>query len=728
MGDEWKDWARVIVRKSRASGLNIAADVNVGAKSKLQGLPNTHNEFLGALLGVNAKNWLNMLERVRELSDFTAMQKELDGLAKDFLAEWLDKGFEEIPDEFDEFLGKVRKVGESYHNLDNSAITLFDRYFDRLDVLQNKLDQLAALTSWDQLRGKIDDDLWSIVGQLTDGDPLEWMLGRLELAGPNGQPIEVDSLEELKKRVDQAFSVIRDSAHDEIRSFIALAKQKFGLDPFMKELAKVDSIPELKAIADERLGAFVERLLVTSMGHLSNSELGKIVTRLNRVLNKINDFEERFYEKVTEAASQAMTFNLHAEYNRTNERGVLVDVLINMATEEGKELMSQAGQGNFEEVLAGYQSDSVRILTGVLTNKRVRASAFNINIVGWHAGWHYQGFDKVIVDTEQQIQASDDGSITVFTTMEMKKEKERIRNGETMYTNFSLRFLGESGSVLEFDRRNQQYLMDTLTGKVAEYQLLFDDKRTTAKELRFYLSFAEEFDLAAKGATFKQLDEMLPKTKKNNYGRVNAQYQVRYTKEGLETLFQAAFDARKVRALMRNIVLSNYLRRSPALTKMGWCYWSDDVYGLWRKGQAEFTNFSSRSFKFKGKGPMGLTLPKRITLRRHELRVVSTLFYVEDRLAGGLERIYQLIQSGIKMSPHEFENALEDFGKGLKLFDDFDEGVNTVFGVFDGLIKLRLYTARARASSLTLSSNVKIPDRANGRKVKTQKVTKVFVS
>jgi hypothetical protein len=57
----------------------------------------------------------------------------------------------------------------------------------------------------------------------------------------------------------------------------------------------------------------------------------------------------------------------------------------------------------------------------------------------------------------------------------------------------------------------------------------------------------------------------------------------------------------------------------------------------------------------------------------------------------------------------------------LKNFDDFDEGVNTVFAVFDQLINLRTPAGQVRASSLKLVSQVD----SDGT---TREVTKMFIA
>src|SRR5262249_34352841 len=124
------DWAHVIVTKTRASEFTFAADVTVGVTSELKGLPDSPNEFLGALLVVNVKNWLNLYDRVRTLTDLAQLQGELDGLAVDFLTTWLQKQIG--PDTLPDLLAKVEQVVTQYENVEDTLVSALDRYFDKI--------------------------------------------------------------------------------------------------------------------------------------------------------------------------------------------------------------------------------------------------------------------------------------------------------------------------------------------------------------------------------------------------------------------------------------------------------------------------------------------------------------------------------------------------------------------------------------------------------------------
>src|SRR5262245_62018683 len=185
--DDLAGWARVRVHRHKSKNIGIAADVDVGFKQKLDGLPPTANEFLGAALGVNAKNFLNVFEKVRELSDFEKLKGAIDGLAKRYISEFVEKGFDELSARtpFDEFLGRVNQVVKSYEEVGDRAVELFDRYFDQLPDLTAFLDEIEALTDDGlvKLRKELNPQLWDMFSRLTDGDPLGFLLKQVTVGG-----------------------------------------------------------------------------------------------------------------------------------------------------------------------------------------------------------------------------------------------------------------------------------------------------------------------------------------------------------------------------------------------------------------------------------------------------------------------------------------------------------------------------------------------------------------
>ncbi|HWS98947.1 MAG TPA: hypothetical protein VN256_01650 [Pyrinomonadaceae bacterium] len=704
-------WARVVLSKSRSKFFAIAADVAVGADFEQEGLPESADDFLGAVLGLKAQNWLNLFQQAKDLTDFQKLQEYTDKLAESFIEKYTGKAFDTLVDnaQFKEAMDLVKKVIDEYNGVGDKAVELFDKYYDAasgaLDSkLTEALDFIKGLASLDQLKGQVDSTVWDVVERLTDGDPLGWLLGKVDIGG-----VSVDSLDELKQRVDKVIALVQDGAHKEIRDLIALAKSQFPLDKFISELQGLD-LMKLKALADRRLIGFVERLLGEVIDKTSNSKVGQAVTRFNQALVAIDKFKNTLYEKMKEALTQSFSFKLHAAYSRASETDALLDFEIDLTSALGKDLMQKAGQGDFADVLAAYDSGSVKLNEGVLSHKVTKESSLSVNIVGWHLGWNYQALDRLIVEAEQRI-VPQEGQLTVITNMSMQKERERKRNGERVYTNLLLRFIGESRGVLDFDKSNQTYLVDAITHFAGSYELVFQDPSTTPNELAQYLSFADDFGLASSDqAAVDAITPFLPTDAQGNYGATSVTYDVRFTENGLQSLFTKPFgpmDEVFLRRTMRLLVLASYVNEGAALADRAWCYWTPQAHAEWAVlGPATFANATARAFGPPPPSPFkNLEAPKkRITLPKVQLGQLSTLISIENSLVEGMRKLSGLVQSQQKLSPRDFEKALDDFGSALTEYDNIDKGENTVFALFDRLIKRDSAGQPYRNSSLEIKS------------------------
>lgn len=723
-------WVRVTVRRKRSREFSVAGDVTLRAASELNGLPGSSDEFLGALLGVDGRSWLAYLEhfeaKAQALASLDKLGELADGLAKRFIEDLTGTAFDQLKPQLAVVLQKLRAIVEGYQKTGQRATALVDRFFDRTEALVERLEQIEAAESWHALLGRIvDPDLARIVELLLGGDPLQFASG---FAGPADL-----QLDKLKESARKTLDLIRSGAHQPILEVISLARQWFGLDSLFAQLAAITSEEELRARANTTAGGFASRLIGKAVADLKKSDLKKALGRLQEAVAHRKLFQERIYGKFREMAEQSLKLSLHAQYASSSEREALIDVLLNLEEEKGRQLLPAAAEGDFSGLIqtyrppehpgdpdpaAGFRPNAVRIVAGSLTHRTRRETAFRVNVIGWHRDWFYQGFDRVLVNTDQQIKADASGTLTVHTTIEFQKEKER-RSGmkgeeERMYTNFVLRFLGESAGALEFDPKNQEFLIGVIRSMAARYDLSFVDEKTTAEELRYYLSFAQTFGLVQQGATFESIAPMLPSTD-DNFGAVDARYQVVFAEQGLKKLLGQPLDERAIRQVMRSIVFANYLRDSTAaLHDIAWCYSTPEVYGQFRDEQNNFSSAGLRQFPIAGpQVSMPVPVPASVTLRREQLILLSTLYRIEDQFVEALQALQRLLQrppDAPKLSPQEFAKALSSFGAALKRFDSFDEGVNTVFAVFDQLI-------RAAGGETLRGSSLRIQSRADGREV-----------
>jgi hypothetical protein len=395
-----------------------------------------------------------------------------------------------------------------------------------------------------------------MLSQLTDGDPLSFLLKQVTIGGK-----KVDALGELQKRASSVMELMTSAAHTEIRNLIEQAKQNYDIDKLMAELAKIDTVDELKALADEKIGQFVTRLVGRTLD--SSANIKEAFKEIRAVLDNVEGFKNKLYGAFKQALNSSYSVALHASYSRSSESDGLIDVLINVANAKGQALLALAGKGDFEEILSTTDSMLVRLREGVFTHRLRRESAFKVHIVGWHLNYAYEGFDRVITETEQRLVPSDRG-ITVFTSANLQVEKMRKRQNEQMHMNFLLRALGESAKAVPADGKTLTYLIDSLNTLTARYELSFTDEDTSALELQDYLAFATDLGLEKQGANLDTLGVLLPKSGNSGFGRVEASYDVRFGEKALAALLrvkklQPQAEA-SIRNAMRQIVLSNYFK------------------------------------------------------------------------------------------------------------------------------------------------------------------------
>jgi hypothetical protein len=723
-------WARVIVRKQRTSQLNIAADVKINATNQVQGLPGSADEFLGALFGVNSKNWFNLFQnisgQIQQIKSPADLKSKLDSLAQHFIAEYTGKAIDSLPAaDLQAVLNDIQMVADQYNNADKHVINLFDRYFNKVDVLEAKLLDLQKMLNqekagfWDKLKDNLklpgdNDVLINAIEEFTGGDPLGWILSQARIPDGDGGAVKIPTIDDLVNRVNSTLALIQNKAHAEITRVITLAKNSFPFRGLLEEVLKIKSKNDLKTLVNTKAGAFAERLIGKAIDDMGDKDV-KIIITVAQKWKDGNDFAQSLYNKFTQALNSSLDFNLHAVYNASDERNALVDVMINLgdAAGEGRSLMRDAARGDFENVLAKLDPDLVKINQGLLTHKATQQSSLNVNVLGWHTNFQYQSLYRVITNTEQQIRTEANGGLSVFTqidlTAEGQHDEKTAKQHKTMYTNFLLRFIGESHGVLEFDKKNQQYLIDTISSMAANYKLSFTNSETTTKDLTSYLSFAKDFDLDKEGATVDQLKLLLPKVAEDDYGQVSLDYEARYTDEGLRALFNDMPAPDVIRMIMREIVVANYNKSKDSdLPLIAWAYWTQAAFNEWKQNPAGFAQTNRVKEFIPSNPPFGLQAPARVQLGRANLSVLATLFSIESSLVDGLQKLGTLIENAkagaTKLKPKEFEDSLSQIGSALNKFDSFDEGFNTIFAVFDNLVNQNLPSDEARASSLKLTS------------------------
>ena len=724
------EWARVVVRRRREKEIQVAADATVKADLRTEGLPSSGKEFLGALLGLEAKNWLNLVDRLvseaGEVDSVETLKAKLDGLARHYVSAFAGKAIDQLTrvPEVKAFQERLGRVVHSYRTLDAQAIALFDRYFDpildRTKELRARLDELQAMTSWDQLKGEVDPLLWNVVRQLTGGDPLGWALGRIP-----GTP--VPSLPELKKRIADTVALLQDDAHAEIRAFVKLAKEQFGLDPLFNQLAAVSTPEGLKALAGTKLGDLVQRLIGDAVDKINGNALKKAFQAVHEIVTARDKFFKKFDEILGEAAAQRFTLGLHAAYRAASASDALIDLEIRLREDDGQpciagqRLMEAAGRGEFSDALANYQPAVVRLREGLLTHSLTSQTTVGFNVAGWHRAFSYQGVHRVVVATKQQMKDGGRGLVTVFTTVDMQAESERRSKGsrgeEVVQTNFLLRVLAEGALAdAKFDTRTRQYALDVVTGMTASYGVTFTDADTSLSELDDYLAFA-----TAAGAR---------RGRRHQGGAVaGASRRARQRRKDLVDLRCPVHGGRGARSVDGADATGSHPGRPPKAGALGLLRTAAPARrrlalrqrrrpGAVRRHGPMFTTTESvlRNASVGCSRPFQASIRPRASSRRRWCAPSSPPCSASRTTSfGRSSALTSLLRSTTPIPAADLESRLKAFGDVLQQFDRFDLAENSVFAVFDGLLHSGRRGA-ARASSLSFTA---VDDGAERTKVFT---------
>jgi hypothetical protein len=722
---EDKNWASVTVRRKRSSSLEVGADLTVDASLETSGLPATGKEFVEALIGLRAKNWLNQAQSI--LADAASIKtgadlaKKLDGLAATYIQKYIGKAVPALlPAEVTNLMGKLRQVEDSYQNVTDRAIALYDHYSQA--ALNGLLQTVKGLKGWSDLQGQIDPTLWNVIQQLTAGTALDGIL--------KGQT----AFDDLQAIADKALALTNDAAHAEIRKYIDLAKTEFGLDHLVSLVQKVDSPEHLAATLDDVAVGQAQRLIGVAIDKaMKSKDLKAAFDKLTSVVGKLQAGQDGFFQKFDEALKAAASQSFHADfsaaYSSSNERNALIDLdlrLINhdgTPCEKGIRLMKAAGGGDFSEVLANYDASVVRLRQGSLTHNLSSSSGIKINITGWHLDFQYTDTSKVIVNSDQQIRPSGNGMLNVFTTVDMSVERDKTRKTsqaeQEMHSNFTLRFLAETNNIVDgssFDRDDQQYLIDVITRQSASYSSILKDSKVTAQKLEAMLSLGRMLGLDQTGATTAALAPMVTPDATGVFGAGEANYTVNFTESGLKALFATKFDDGEIRKVLRAIVLSNYLGKGFTLEDIAWMFCSD-VAGELALGNPNFTRTQSvldekiDEANEQLQSPIAGITPRALNNQETVRQFASTLFQMEDTLINAFHKLQDIVAKKEKKSLGDLEKALNGFGKALKAFNGqsqlSDAMPAPMFVVMDQLIKLASpgQTTRDSALALTLATH-----------------------
>ena len=692
----------VTLRKSDRRAYAIAAEIGVDLKTHIDGLPQHANDFLGALLGVRAKNWFDRIVEIGQYSDPAELEKLVDGLTKKFIAKWsgtaLDSFLTMLPADLKKVMDDIKKVGEAYVSLEDRVVSIFERFFDAktAQLAKNAATALAwinTLPSFSDLKGKVlNDEQSELLDLLTEGRLLDYIA-------------EGDAA--LKRVKDLARKILDlDAAEDaiskKIREVIQQAKSEFALDTLLKEAASFDA-DTLKAKVNQKVYAFVERWVGRAFDQLEKSELNDVLAEIRAASKNFQTFANRWYDKLQKAADQSITAEIHAAYNRESNDASLFKFELDFSKRAAdcKRIMGQIERADFSGIVDPSNADFVNILQGALTDAVKRTRTLTVNAVLNGEKWSYRNVSGIVQNTEQKI-TSGSGGIVVDTTLTTSVTHERERQKERLFTDFVFNFVAQSTDPA-FDKHDRRFLLDSIRDMSAHYDLVQSDSHTTATELQDYLALATELGFGkATDGVVNDLQSLLQKNANGEYGDTKLTYQVRFDDAGVAAMFSHSVPEKELRSLMRKLLLWNYVHANKP--ELGWAYY----YAVERDfALAQPNDFRTHSDEWvplpavAANRPFpNLKPPERILLRQFTRRILYVLYVFENAAVAALEKVRNLVGGATPFEPKHFQNAMADFANALNGYDEFDDGPNTIFALMDAMIRLATPGAPRRSSLL----------------------------
>lgn len=702
-------WARFVVRKNRDSQFNFAADFGFDGKLDLKGLPQSADEFLIRLIGADAETALGYFHKAQKYSSLDELEKTLTPMIKGFIHDWsLDLIGKALSDEtLQDFIKAAQKVAETYNNLDARIVDLYHAYLDKIPQLRRALGLLAGVSVPAEL------------GELTENEEEKeaaldaWEIAQI-LWGTSVYPLLLlnEEFAKFSQLARKAQAFVEDGATKPVRDFLAKLKSATQLDPLFEKLGEIKTAEQLGQLGDARLQEMAGRLIGAAFDKIKKNELSNAAKTLQQNLNRIEEFKNNWYKRLTEAVSNKFTFDLHYAYMRASRNQELIDVEMNLNRAEGQELARAAASGDFSGVLEKYNSSYVRVNKGAFTHEIEKSARLQINVMGWG----YDSLKQLTQNVEHTIEPASGGLLHVYAAE--TSIKQRVTKGrkfkETVESNFLLRAMGETfqpdgDSSQVIDQKTKQYLIQTLSNLAVQYDLLESDDHTSPEELKLYLSLAEFlglFDKQSRAAFVGDLARQFPA----GFGKVKIAYVVRYNDAALRDAFSsiAGDELRELaRQTMRQVIGAKYtgMKQTAHLARVGFAYLSPSLHQTFDKegftALQQFKSVTLPAWFTKG-------APMKVALSSSDIQFLITLCNIEQKLADRLVKLDKVLDRALKeKKPIPLDELKVAARKFVEMADDLDEWrENAFFAIFDKVVDAALKDAAqpraARESAMVL--------------------------
>jgi hypothetical protein len=688
-------WVRLVVRKSRSSRFDAAADIGVDADVELKGLPADPNAFLGALLGTSVESFVGLLDEAARCTDLTELREKVDSLAWGFLQKRADSWLGEALDGRNaaRFFGAAREVVLAFRALDARIVRLVGDFCDDLPALRKGLSALASLTGREGFADLGGPSVWRIVDALF-GDRLHDLL------------LDDGAFGAFQAAVARANALVAEGVEVRLLELIQSIEKDYRLDAIFDALAGVKSAQALRELADQKLRGIVERLVGRAFDDIVAGGAGDALKQVNGVLAKLEGFKKAWYERLRQSTRQAFTAHVAYAFTRASREAQLLDLEINLGREEGADLLRRAAGGSFARALLACDPGLVQVRQGVLTHQLEKSASLRVNVYGWE----YSSLTRVVQDFEHAVETDASGLVHVYTVktqIEQKKARGR-RFKESVDSTFLLAAVGQAlqpaGLAAPVDERTGAFLLENLRRLSVQYDLVLRDQQTTASELTDYLGLGERLQLVRDAAA---VADQIARDFPTGLGDVRARYVVRYDDAGVRSAFTlpTADVERIARETVRHLAASELIGdgERPWTAAVGFAYQSPGLADLFYNKGYTAVLAQARTVKLPAWKAGGQ--PREEPLNGFQRQVLVALYSIEDSLTRRLAELDRLVDrclaARVAIPLDELQTAARRF---VEMGDDLDTfaGQNAFFGVFDAIVQAGSNGKGRRESALVL--------------------------
>ena len=691
-------WVRFIVRKNRQSQLSLAADFSLDEKHTLKGLPQTSDQFLSAIIGTDAKSFIDYFQKTRKYASLDTLENALTPSLKQFVHNWSQKliGQSLSDHTLDEFLEAARKASDIYQNADQRILDLYQNYLDRIPALSRILEALTAVSNPMELI--IDDE---------DDDMAEEKAGWWEMIqlvwGANVYPLllDKDEFQRFSDFAKRARSFIEEDATRPVRELISGMAEFLPLDGLFKELGKIGSADELKNTVDLRLQDLAGRLIGRSFDEIRKNEWDSALKSLKSGLDRVEVFKNHWYEKIQESVNGKFRFDLHLAWSRAKQNDQLIDIELDLAHPEGAKLSRLAASGDFSAILSGFNASYIRINNGVFTHSITTSTHLSINVMGYG----FESLRQLTQSVEETIEETSGGLLHVYASeTALKRRRSSGRKfRETVECNLLLRAIGES--LPQATDGSQSWLLQTLRDMSIQYDLLQTDEQTQPDELMRYLEMAEFLGMMpgnSRSAFVTDLERQFPA----GFGNVSVKYQIRYDDAAIRKVFET-FDGPRTQQLarltLRQVIASKYigLKQTNWLARVGFAYLAPELHETYdREGSTGLQKFKSVTLPSWYTGGS----PTDVGLSNTDIAMLRTLCNIEKSYSKRLVKLGQMLSGAINDGmPVQLKKLKEEAKQFVEMLDQLDKWrENAFFATLDKLIAELSGGAALRQSAMIL--------------------------